>query len=160
MSSFVELAIWRQIGKYPPSVCVKCDICAAMKKLFLAILFAATFMVVQANAQGVRRLLLFAGDTANLDLKLQRQWLRADSAGVVQRDIWIAVFNDPRTFRRMYDYHDVDKNEFTLVLLRKDGTEQFRSEKPTPTKELFELIDTPAVAPVQVGNNNKGSNQH
>ncbi|MBK8564502.1 MAG: DUF4174 domain-containing protein [Saprospiraceae bacterium] len=131
-----------------------------MKKLFLVILFAAALASVQANAQGVRRMLLFAGDTSNADLKLQRQWLRADSAGVVQRDIWIAVFNDPRTFRRMYDYHDVDKDEFTLVLLRKDGTEQFRSEKPMPTNELFELIDSPAAAPVQMGNTIKRSNQH
>jgi hypothetical protein len=153
-------AIWRQIKKFATSLCVKCDICDTMKKLFLVILFAAALAAVQANAQGVRRMLLFAGDTSNADLKLQRQWLRADSAGVVQRDIWIAVFNDPRTFRRMYDYHDVDKDEFTLVLLRKDGTEQFRSEKPMPTNELFQLIDIPAAAPVQMGNTIKRSNQH
>lgn len=126
----------------------------------MAILFAAALLAVQANAQGVRRLLLFAGDTTNADLKLQRQWLKADSAGVVQRDIWIAVFSNPRTFRRMYDFHDVDKEEFTLVLTRKDGTEQFRSEKPVAAKELFELIDTPAAAPMQMGNNNKRNNQN
>ncbi|MCC6727131.1 MAG: DUF4174 domain-containing protein [Saprospiraceae bacterium] len=131
-----------------------------MKKLFLAILLVAALVATHANAQGVRRLLLFAGDTSNADLKLQRQWLRADSAGVVQRDIWIAVFSDPRTFRRMYDYHDVDKNEFTLVLLRKDGTEQLRSEKPMPSKELFQLSDNPPASPVQVGSNNTRSNQN
>ncbi len=114
----------------------------------------------QANAQGVRRLLLFAGDTTNTDLKLQRQWLRADSAGMVQRDIWIAVFADPRTFRRMYDYHDVDKEEFSLILMRKDGTEQLRSEKPMTTKALFDLIDNPAADTVQVGNSNKSTNQN
>jgi hypothetical protein len=137
-----------------------CDICAAMKKLFSVILFVSALAVFSANAQGgVRRLLLFAGDTTNTDLKLQRQWLRADSAGVVQRDIWIAVFTDARTFRRMYDYHDADRDEFTLVLLRKDGTEQYRAEKPLPTKELFELIDNPPALPTQVGNNKTNKNQ-
>lgn len=103
--------------------------------------------------------MLFAGDTSNADLQLQRQWLQADSAGVIQRDIWIAVFADARTFRRMYDHHGVDREEFTLVLMRKDGTEQFRSEKPVPTKELFELIDNPAAVPAQVGNTKPNKNQ-
>jgi Domain of unknown function (DUF4174) len=129
-----------------------------MKKAIIILLFLA-FAITTMQAQGVRRLLLFVGDTTNTDLKLQRQWLRADSAGVVQRDIWIAVFADARTFRRMYDYHDVDRDEFTLVLLRKDGTEQFRSEKPVPTKELFELIDKPAIAPTQVENNKPKKSQ-
>lgn len=108
----------------------------------------------------MRRLLLFAGDTTNADLQLQRQMLQADSAGVVNRDIWIAVFADARTFRRMYDHYDVDRDEFTLVLLKKDGSEQLRSEKPMPLKELFELIDkTPAQA-TEIGDNKPRSNQN
>ncbi len=155
----IAIAIWRHLKKYSPRLSVMCDICAAMKKLFSVIFFVLVLAVVHANAQGVRRLLLFVGDTTNTDLKLQRQWLRADSAGVVQREIWIAVFADARTFRRMYDYHDVDRDEFTLVLLRKDGTEQYRSEKPVPTKDLFELIDNPAALPTQVGNSNPKKSQ-
>lgn len=128
-------------------------------KFLSAILFLLVIATNAADAQGVRRLMLFAGDTSNADLQLQRQWLQADSAGVVKRDIWIAVFADARTFRRMYDHHGVDREEFTLVLMRKDGTEQFRSEKPVPTKELFELIDNPAAVPAQVGNNKPNKNQ-
>lgn len=78
----------------------------------------------------------------------------------MKRDIWIAIFADARTFRRMYDHHDVDRDEFTLILMRKDGTEQFRSEKPVPLKELFELIDlTPAQA-TEIGNNKPRSGQN
>jgi len=127
-------------------------------KYFTTILFVLAFLVA-AQAQGVRRLLLFAGDTTNADLKLQRQWLQSDSAGVVKRDIWIAVFADARTFRRMYDYHDVAREEFTLVLMRKDGTEQFRSEKPVPLNVLFEMIDNPPALPVEVGST-KRTNQN
>ncbi|MBK9016509.1 MAG: DUF4174 domain-containing protein [Saprospiraceae bacterium] len=129
-------------------------------KYFTTILFILFFSAVSLQAQGVRRLLLFAGDTSNTDLKLQRQWLQSDSAGVVQRDIWIAIFADARTFRRMYDHHDVDRDEFTLVLMKKDGTEQFRSEKPVPTKELFELIDSPPAKAIEIGNSKPRNNQN
>ncbi|GEM_PF-2689885 len=129
-------------------------------KYFATIFFFWVFFTVSAEAQGVRRLLLFAGDSTNTDLKLQRQWLEADSSGVVNRDIWIAVFADARTFRRMYDHHDVDRSEFTLVLMRKDGTEQYRSEKPVPTKELFELIDNPPVQATKTGNSKPQSSQN
>jgi hypothetical protein len=129
-------------------------------KYFTAILFLLFFATGKVEAQGVRRLLLFAGDSTNADLKLQRQWLQADSAGVVQRDIWIAIFADARTFRRMYDHHDVDRDEFTLILMRKDGTEQFRSEKPVPLKDLFELIDSPPAQATEIGNNKPRSGQN
>lgn len=120
-----------------------------------AIFFLLVFFLTAAQAQGVRRMLLFAGDSTNADLKTQRQWLQADTAGVVQRDIWIAVFTDPKTFRRMYDHHDADRDEFTLVLMRKDGTEQMRSEKPLTTKELFEIIDTAPAQVIQTGGQQK-----
>lgn len=129
-------------------------------KYFTTILFFLIFSLATLQAQGVRRLLLFAGDTNNTDLQLQRQLLQADSAGVVSRDIWIAVFADARTFRRMYDHYDVDRDEFTLVLLKKDGSEQFRSEKPMPIKDLFELIDKAPAQTLDIGNNKPRSNQN
>lgn len=129
-------------------------------KYLTIILFFLALATVSVEAQGVRRLMLFAGDTTNADLKLQRQWLQSDSAGMVQRDIWIAIFADARTFRRMYDHHSVDRNEFTLVLMRKDGTEQFRSEKPVTTKELFELIDNPPAKATETGNSKPNKNQN
>lgn len=129
-------------------------------KYFTIILFLLTVATASMQAQGVRRLLLFAGDTTNADLKLQRKWLQSDSAGVVQRDIWIAIFADARTFRRMYDHHDVDREEFTLVLMKKDGTEQFRSEKPVPLKDLFEIIDSPPAQATEIGNSKPRNNQN
>ena len=130
-----------------------------MKNLATIIFFLA-ISTVALQAQGVRRLLLFAGDTTNTDLRLQRQWLQSDSAGVVKRDIWIAIFADARTFRRMYDHHDVDRDDFTLILMRKDGTEQFRSEKPVPLKGLFELIDSLPAQATEIGNSKPRNNQN
>lgn len=130
-----------------------------MKKgILILLILASVFATLQA--QGVRRLLLFAGDSTNADLQLQRQWLMSDTVGVEQRDIWIAVFADARTFRRMYDHHSVDRDEFTLVLMKKDGTEHFRSEKPVPLKDLFEIIDSPPAQATEIGNSKPRNSQN
>ena len=130
-----------------------------MKYLLVAIL-SFSFLLSSLQAQRVRRLLLFAGDTSNAELKLQREWLKADSAGVEERDIWIAVFANPKTFRRMYDHHSVDRDEFSLVLMGKDGTEKFRSEKPVPVKDLFDLIDAMPMRQAEIQEQRKSNNQH
>ena len=110
-----------------------------MKYCFaLSILFLTAF---QADAQRIRRLLIFTDDSTNVKMLTQRQWLEADKEGVEKRDIWIAVFHDPKTFRRMYEHYDVGRAEFYLILLDKDGTEKIRSEEMVPVKELFEVID-------------------
>lgn len=111
-------------------------------KYLLTLTFSLAFFLTAAQAQSVRRLLLFAGDSTDADLKTQREWLQADSLGVEERDIWIAVFTDPKTFRRMYEHHGAARHAFTLVLMGKDGTEKLRSDKPVTTRELFELIDS------------------
>ena len=94
-----------------------------------------------ADAQRVRRLLLFAADSTVTELQTQRDWLEAVPEGVEERDLWIAVFSDPRTFRRMYDHYEVGRVDFHLVLVGKDFTVKFRSDEPVPTEQLFEIID-------------------
>ncbi|MEO1258833.1 MAG: DUF4174 domain-containing protein [Bacteroidota bacterium] len=106
--------------------------------IILAILF---FVTSHADAQRIRRLLLFSNDSTNVMLKTQRQWLESDKKGVEDRDIWIAVFHDPKTFRRMYEHYDVGRAEFFFILTDKDGTEKIRSEELVTLKELFDVID-------------------
>ena len=106
--------------------------------IVLAILF---FFSSDADAQRIRRLLIFASDSTNVEMKTQRQILEADKKGVEGRDIWIAVFHDPKTFRRMYEHYDVGRAEFFVILVDKDGAEKIRSEELVTLKELFEAID-------------------
>lgn len=110
-------------------------------KYLLVLITAVALNTASAHGQTIRRLLLFAGDSTNADLNLQRDWLAADSSGVVDRHVWIAVFADPKTFRRMYEHHDVVRDAFTLVLIGEGGQEKYRSEKPVPTAELFGILD-------------------
>ncbi len=112
-----------------------------MKYLLPLILFVFVACLSETQAQSVRRLLLFAGDSTDLNLKMQREMLQSDSLGVEERDLWIAVFTDPKTFRRMYEHHGAPRHEFSLILIGKDGAEKLRSDKPVTTTELFELID-------------------
>lgn len=109
-------------------------------KYFLAL---SLFFLFQndADAQRVRRLLLFASDSTSVELQTQRQWLEAEREGVEERDIWLAVFDDPKTFRRMYEHYEVGRSDFHLVLVGKDFTVKFRSDEPVPAEQIFEIID-------------------
>ena len=110
-----------------------------MKYCFTIAILA--FTTLHADAQRIRRLLIFTDDSTNVKMTTQRQWLEADKAGIEKRDIWIAVFDDPKTFRRMYEHYNVSRAEFYLILVDKDGTEKIRSEELVTLKQLFEVID-------------------
>lgn len=128
-----------------------------MKYLLPLFLFSVMTFLPSCQSQSLRRLLLFAGDSADVELKTQREWLQADSVGMVDRDIWIAVFTDPKTFRRMYEHHGAARHEFTLILMGKDGTEKLRSAKPVPAKELFDLIDAMPMRQAEMRAGNKSN---
>ncbi len=128
-------------------------------RLWLPLLLLLQFSPMPPTlAQGIRRLLLFASDAADTALVTQRQWLQADSVGIIDRDIWIAVFTEPRTFRRMYEHHGIRHGGFTLVLLGKDGTEKLRSTEPVPLRELFGLIDGMPMRQAELRERKKGKN--
>ncbi|MFQ5445910.1 MAG: DUF4174 domain-containing protein [Saprospiraceae bacterium] len=110
-----------------------------MKYLLFLVIFLAVSL--RAESQIIRRVLLFAGDSTNVDLKTQRQMLLADSAGIIARDIWVAVFTAPKKMRRMYEHYQVEHGSFTLLLVGRGGVEEFRSETPVPAERLFDIID-------------------
>ncbi len=125
-----------------------------MKYCFiLAILL---FVCYSADAQRIRRLLLFSDDSTNVNLITQRQWLEAEKKEVEDRDIWIAVFHDPKTFRRMYEHYHVGRAEFYLILIDKDGTEKLRSEELMPAAKIFETIDALPAQQAETGRKNGG----
>jgi hypothetical protein len=125
-----------------------------MKYFLTTLLFLLAAALSVCQAQQVRRLLLFAYSDKDTDLITQRNWLHADSLGVVERDIWIAVFTDPKTFRRMYEHHGATRDAFTLVLIGKDGTEKLRADKALPARELFDFIDAMPMRRAEMGSKN------
>lgn len=110
-----------------------------MRRAFLIAFLMS--MAATAGAQHIKRLLLFANDSTNAALHKQLEALRADSAGVVEHNIWIAVFDSPRKMRRVYEYHQVGTRPFVLVLVGTGGEEWFRSEEPVPPTMIFKVIE-------------------
>lgn len=110
-----------------------------MKKflLFACILFSGSLL----HAQQMKRLLLFAEDTSNAQLKQQIQLLRSDSAGIVEHNIWIAVFASPRKMRRMFEYYKIGRAEFTLLVAGLGGVELFRSEEVMEPEEIYRILE-------------------
>lgn len=121
-------------------------------KYFFAFAFLI-FLQNDADAQRVRRLLIFAADSTVAEIKLQRQWLEAVPEEVEERDIWIAVFDDPKTFRRMYEHYGVGRVDFHMVLVGKDFTVKHRSDEPMPVEEIFKIIDAMPLRQAEMGQN-------
>jgi hypothetical protein len=113
-----------------------------------------------AQTQTVRRILLFAPDSNSVELKTQREWLRADAAGVTDRDIYLAVFNLPQKQAAIFKNYQASPAGFTLILFGKDGTVKLRSNKPVPARDLFDLIDAMPMRQAELRQRQKGTNPH
>ena len=61
-----------------------------------------------------------------------------DSSGIAERDIEITSVKAGSTLLSTYA---VAPNQFTIILIGKDGGEKFRSLKPETTETLFAIID-------------------
>lgn len=110
-----------------------------MKKILLlfCILLSAEF----GQAQQMKRLLLFAEDSSTAELQQQLQLLRSDSAGIVQHNIWIAVFASSRKMRRMFEYYKIGSAEFTLLIAGLGGVELYRSEEVLKPEEIYRILE-------------------
>ena len=110
-----------------------------MKKL----LFFACFLLsgTLLSAQQMKRVLLFADDTSNAQLRQQIQLLHSDSAGIVEHNIWIAVFASPRKMRRMFEYYKIGGAGFTLLVAGLGGVELYRSEQVMQPEEIYRILE-------------------
>ncbi len=110
-----------------------------MKKLLLLSGFLLSGCLL--HGQQMKRLLLFAEDSGNAKLRHQLHLLRSDSAGIVEHNIWIAVFDSPRKMRRMFEYYKIGRTEFTLLVTGLGGVEIFRSEEVTQPEKIYRIIE-------------------
>lgn len=110
-----------------------------MKKLLLFCCFSLAGYLL--HGQPMKRLLLFAEDSSNARLQQQLQLLRSDSSGIVNHNIWIAVFTTPKKMRRMYEYYKIGSAEFTLLAAGLGGIELFRTNEVMQPEEIYRLIE-------------------
>ena len=100
-----------------------------------------------------RVLLIFAPDVEHTNLLEQREHLSGMGAGLNARDlvVWQVVYQGAAsvnnqvdanlTSQSFYDYFAVKDQEFTVILLGKDGTEKLRRTQPVTSQGLFSIID-------------------
>ena len=101
-----------------------------------------------------RLLFVFAPDQSHPGYDALHKSLAAQAAEVVDRDL--VVFEvlesdlsftntdiiDPDTARLLREKFDVDRWDFTVVLVGKDGGTKLKRKGRTPLKDIFALIDS------------------
>lgn len=83
-----------------------------------------------------RNLLLFGKGKA--EHKEQLSLLKQDSIGMAERDLVIIIVEEEAEYKE----YNVIPNQFTLLLIGKDGGEKLRSTKPVEIETIFTLIDS------------------
>ena len=101
-----------------------------------------------------RVVLIFSPHKDDARLKTQIESLEDSWAGVDDRDIvkWIMVdqefvkvdnkYMPHLTTPPLYDAFDVGRDDFTFILIGKDGYEKMRRNEVTQASDLFNLIDS------------------
>jgi hypothetical protein len=103
-----------------------------MNLLLLSLLLSVN-MHVQPST---RSLLLFG--KAQPEFNEQLTLLKQDSSGIAERDLVIIIIEKEAEYKK----YNVIPNQFTLLLIGKDGGEKLRSSKPVEIETIFQLIDS------------------
>ena len=104
-------------------------------KLLLTLLL---FMVTDQP----RQVLLFYNDDHSEEWKKQVAELNTDLAGIKERDIVVKYFKLSPQNTAVWKKWNVNQSEdFTFILIGRDGGEKYRSDEFVSNKELFGKID-------------------
>ncbi|GAB4187262.1 MAG: DUF4174 domain-containing protein [Thermoflexibacter sp.] len=100
-----------------------------------------------------RLLLVFATSDKNLDYQKQMSIIAKASTGFVERHLIVfSIFEnhgitstnqslDFHTCKKLYEKFKISKDNFTVVLIGKDGGEKYRKNATLTSEELFAIID-------------------
>jgi hypothetical protein len=111
-----------------------------MSKWLVVFLLISQTSLTQPSFSRYRTVYIFFTNDSRELLNRQLHWLAADKQSCDERDIRIIEVDVQKAEKSELDKFLV-KDKFTVVLVGKDGTEKYRSEKPVPAKVLFALID-------------------
>jgi hypothetical protein len=100
------------------------------------ILWTLLFSISMHDQPSTRKLLLFGEGQA--ELQEQLSLLEQDSAGMVERDLFVVVIDKDSDYQK----YKIKPNQFALLLIGKDGGEKLRSTRPVELKSIFGLIDS------------------
>ena len=90
-----------------------------------------------------RVVLIFASDGFDENLIAQQEILKNDKEGYAERDLVVLTYlladKDGQALRQKYN---IQKNQFTFLLIGKDGGQKLIKNEVVKSKDLFDLIDS------------------
>ncbi|MEM7550576.1 MAG: DUF4174 domain-containing protein [Bacteroidota bacterium] len=99
-----------------------------------------------------RILLVFSKDTLNSDYKEQLKSHYSEADEYLERDLRVFIISEESIFDeslekiestalKLRNQFSVQEDDFTVILIGKDGGEKLRSSKPIRNEKLFSTID-------------------
>lgn len=102
-----------------------------------------------------RQVILFYTENGKSLFEKQSEELRANDAGLRERDINVIPYQLSRENAAQWKRFKVDtSNDFTFILIGRDGGEKHRAERVVPAKELFGKIDAMPMRRNEIGEKN------
>jgi hypothetical protein len=111
-----------------------------MKRIFTVLLSTCTLLLA-AQQSNYRRILIFAPDSANVSFKNQNRIFQKEDAACVERDIIVEYYVLKSKGVHFFDKYQVSKNDFTLLLIGKDGFVKLRSKEVVKPERIYALVD-------------------
>lgn len=99
-----------------------------------------------------RQLLIFGKEENQLFVQKQLQLLDSATDGVKERAIKTIVLEKDSPLLRKYQ---VKPGQFTIILIGKDGTEKYRTNKLLQIQDLFAIIDAMPMRKAEMGKQQK-----
>jgi len=113
-----------------------------MKILILLIL---TLIIVDLNAQSIQQnkrvIIISASNEMDATFASQVKILNAAKAGCDERDIEIKKVFSTNGNQELMKKHKLEKNQFNILLIGKDGQEKLRSAETVSAAQIFAIID-------------------
>jgi hypothetical protein len=113
-----------------------------MAKLFLTtiiLLFSSPHLSAQQKTY--RDIWIFSAHSGNASFITQKSMLAKDAAGLKERDIQVHEVIGLKGNESLFKKYKASTQNFTFILLGKDGGEKIRSHEPVNLEKLYQIID-------------------
>jgi hypothetical protein len=94
------------------------------------------------HAQSRRIVYIFGSGEQEAQVAQQYKLFQERGPECRERDLDIIIVQKSVDPKRLYKHHGVHSDSFAVVLIGKDGTEKYRSDRVTQPDQIFRLIDS------------------
>ena len=119
-------------------------------RVLIIMVFVLSITSVMAQFTNHRSLLIFADNAHHSLAQKQLDLLNKDSAAVAEREVKVTVIEEKSS---LYDKYKIKAEQFTVILVGKDGYEKYRCNKLLQMDDLFAIIDAMPMRKREMGKN-------